>query len=188
MKTTVECLQTRLLDYETGRNDRKICIRTDDGNLKYNYLLKWLGELDDNGEQVITEIPDELLNDIYEAYDDLIYDEHEISELAMKTIMWDEMEDSDYDEEFFCELEDKWLWYLPEKLDDRITLVMSYLQAYKVLKRRMNKLRQLEIVRIYYNQHAMIDKLKDLFLTGYDQKTLINRLRDVYLSDEYLYT
>ena len=161
MKTAVKYLQTRLLNHETGRNDRKICIRTDNGNLKYHYLLKWLDEVDNDGESFITEIPDQLLNDIYSAYDDLICDEHEISELATKTIMWDEMEYADFDEEFFWDLEENWLWHFPERLEDRIVLAMSFLQAYKVLKRRINKLKQLEFIRIYYDQKALIDKLKD---------------------------
>lgn len=164
MKTTVAYLQTRLLDHETGRNDRRIRIRTDDGNLKYNYLMKWLGELTDDGEQIIVEMPDELLNDIYCAYEDLVCDEYEMAELAMKTIMWDEVdsENVNYDEEYFRDLQDRWLYRLPERLEDRIMLAMSFLQAYKILKRRINKVRQLEIVRIYYSQQELIGMMKRL--------------------------
>ena len=151
MKTAVSHLQTNLLDYETGKNERMICIKTADGNLKYNYLSKWLDQFTEDGELIIVDIPDQLIDDVCDGFYSLIHDDPVISELAMKTIMWDEVdtENSAYDEDYFRDLGEDWLYYKPEDLADRIVMVKSYLQAYKVLKRRINKVKHLKIVQKY---------------------------------------
>ena len=151
MKTTVSHLQTSLLDYETGRNERMICIETVNGDLKYNYLLKWLDRFTEDGELIILDIPDQLIDDICDGYYSLIHSDPVISELAMKTIMWDEVDgkNNGYDEDHFRDLGENWLYYKPEDLADRIAIVRAYLLAYKVLKRRINKVKHLKIVQQY---------------------------------------
>ena len=172
MKTAVSYIQTNLLDYETGENDRKICIRTADGNLKYSYLLKWLGATNEEGEFIITEIPDRLIADVINAYYELILGEWPISELAMTTLMWGEVNaifksgfrtrGSKYDLRTLTDLActDGWVIDVDDSLHERMMIVEAYIEAYLVLKGRINKVKHLEIVQEYIGQKSLIEVLK----------------------------
>ena len=152
MKTAVSHLSTSLLDYETGEYDRKICIKTSNGDLKYTYLLKWLGQVNDDGEQIISEVPNQLIDDVWQGFDNLVHAEPVISELAIKTVMWDEVHNESglYDAEYFRDLQQNWLFgKKPDNLEERIVLVKSFLRAYIILKRRINKAKNLKIVQKY---------------------------------------
>ncbi len=168
MRTAVSYIQTNLLDYETGEFDRRICIRTAEGNLKYSYLLKWL---DAKNDGIITEIPDQLILDVVAAYNGLVLGEWPISELAMMTLTWDEVDaiyksdfqtkGSRYDSRTLTDLSHvEGLLVETDDLSERMMIVREYIEAYLVLKGRINKMKCLELVREYTGQKSMIEVLR----------------------------